>query len=52
MALADAPLDVIGIGSYLSEKCNEAYATVDIIEYDGEAQVKVGRELLLRDSKG
>ena len=48
MALADAPIDVIGTGSYLPEKWNETYATADIVAYDGVERVKVGREFLLR----
>lgn len=48
MALADAPLDIVGTGSYLPDKWSETYATADIVEYDGEARVKVGREFLLR----
>lgn len=48
MALAKAPVDVIGTGSYLPERWSETYATSDVIDYDGEARVKVGREFLLR----
>lgn len=48
MALARAPIDVIGTGSYLPEKWGETYATADIVEYDGVPRVKVGREFLLR----
>jgi nicotinate phosphoribosyltransferase len=48
MALANAPVDVIGTGSYLPDKWSETYATADIIDYDGEPRVKVGREFLLR----
>lgn len=48
MALADAPIDVVGTGSYLPEKWSETYATADIIEYDGVEKVKFGREFLLR----
>jgi nicotinate phosphoribosyltransferase len=48
MALAKAPVDVIGTGSYLPDKWSETYATADIIDYDGEPRVKVGREFLLR----
>ena len=47
MALAKAPVDVIGTGSYLHDKWSETYATADIVDYDGEARVKVGREFLL-----
>ena len=47
MALADAPVDVIGTGSYLPERWSETYATADIVDYDGEARVKIGREFLL-----
>ncbi|NQW12364.1 MAG: nicotinate phosphoribosyltransferase [Alphaproteobacteria bacterium] len=48
MALAKAPVDIIGTGSYLPDKWSETYATADIIDYDGAAGVKVGREFLLR----
>lgn len=48
MALAKAPVDVVGTGSYLPDKWSETYATADIIDYDGEPRVKVGREFLLR----
>ncbi|HTV46403.1 MAG TPA: nicotinate phosphoribosyltransferase [Stellaceae bacterium] len=48
MALANAPLDVVGTGSYLPELWSETYATADIIAYDGKPMVKAGREFLLR----
>ncbi len=48
MATANAPIDVIGTGSYLPELWSETYATADIIAYDGEPRVKAGREFLLR----
>lgn len=48
MALANAPIDVIGTGSYLPAEWGETYATADIVEYDGQPRVKVGREFLLR----
>jgi len=48
MALAEAPVDVIGTGSYLPANWSETYATADIIDYNGLARVKVGREFLLR----
>ena len=48
MADARAPIDVIGTGSYIPEAWGETYATADIVEYDGNAMVKVGREFLLR----
>jgi nicotinate phosphoribosyltransferase len=48
MAAANAPIDVIGTGSYLPEIWSETYATADIIAYDGEPMVKAGREFLLR----
>ena len=47
-AAAKAPIDVIGTGSYLPQNWPETYATADIVEYDGDARVKVGREFLLR----
>ncbi|HZH26828.1 MAG TPA: nicotinate phosphoribosyltransferase [Azospirillaceae bacterium] len=48
MAEAQAPVDIIGTGSYLPERWSETYATADIIEYDGVPRVKVGREFLFR----
>ncbi|MGE0719505.1 MAG: nicotinate phosphoribosyltransferase [Alphaproteobacteria bacterium] len=48
MAIAEAPVDVIGTGSYLPETWTETYATADIVAYDGVPSVKVGREFLLR----
>lgn len=51
MALADAPVDVIGTGSYLPDRWSETYATADIVDYGGEARVKVGREFLLRSQQ-
>jgi nicotinate phosphoribosyltransferase len=48
MAEARAPIDVVGTGSFLPELWSETYATTDIVEYDGEPRVKVGREFLLR----
>tara|TARA_Y100001936_G_scaffold248598_1_gene296885 strand:+ start:7527 stop:8708 length:1182 start_codon:yes stop_codon:yes gene_type:complete len=47
-AEAEAPVDVIGTGSYLPTTWSETYATADIIEYNGTARVKLGREFLLR----
>ena len=51
MAEANTPIDVIGTGSYLPESWSETYATADIVEYDGQPRVKVGREFLLRDNR-
>jgi nicotinate phosphoribosyltransferase len=48
MSLAKAPVDMVGTGSYLPEHWAETYATADIVEYDGQPRVKVGREFLLR----
>ena len=48
----DAPIDVVGTGSYLPERWTETYATADIVEYDGVERVKVGREFLLRKREG
>jgi nicotinate phosphoribosyltransferase len=48
MAVSNAPVDVIGTGSYLPENWAETYATADIVAYDGKPLVKVGREFLLR----
>ena len=48
MAIARAPADIIGTGSFLPQSWSETYATSDIIEYDGVPRVKVGREFLHR----
>ena len=48
MADAHAPIDRIGTGSFIPDNWHETYATADIVEYGGEARVKVGREFLLR----
>ena len=51
MAIADAPLDVVGTGSFLPDDWHETYATADIIEYGGRQSVKVGREFLFRKDR-
>lgn len=48
MSEAKVPVDVIGTGSFLPIRWSETYATADIVEYDGQPRVKVGREFLLR----
>ncbi len=48
MADVGAPIDVVGTGSFLPETWAETFATADIVAYDGEADVKVGREFLLQ----
>jgi len=48
MADAKVPVDAIGTGSFIPEAWSETYATADIVEYDGVARIKVGREFLLR----
>jgi nicotinate phosphoribosyltransferase len=48
MAEAKAPIDVVGTGSFIPDIWSETYATADIVAYDGEARVKLGREFLLR----
>jgi nicotinate phosphoribosyltransferase len=48
MADARAPISVIGTGSFIPDAWSETYATADIVEYDGVARVKLGREFLLR----
>jgi nicotinate phosphoribosyltransferase len=46
MGAAKAPLDVVGTGSFLPATLGETYATADIIKYNGEKRVKLGREFL------
>jgi nicotinate phosphoribosyltransferase len=52
MAAAEAPIDVVGTGSYLPDQWAETYATADIVAYDGQPMVKTGREFLLRKREG
>ncbi len=47
MGAANAPLDLVGTGSFLPATLTETYATADIIAYNGVRRVKVGREFLL-----
>lgn len=47
MAAAQAPIDVVGTGSYLPDNWTETYATADIVAYDDKPMVKLGREFLL-----
>ncbi len=47
MAAANAPLNMVGTGSFLPATLTETYATADIIAYNGSPRVKVGREFLL-----
>ncbi len=46
MGAANAPLDMVGTGSFLPATLTETYATADIIRYNGVNRVKVGREFL------
>ncbi|GBQ64668.1 nicotinic acid phosphoribosyltransferase [Ameyamaea chiangmaiensis NBRC 103196] len=48
MADAHAPIDAIGTGSFIPATWTETYATADIVAYNGEPRVKIGREFLLR----
>ena len=47
MADARAPIDIVGTGSFIPDRWNEAYATADIVSYNGVERVKIGREFLL-----
>jgi nicotinate phosphoribosyltransferase len=46
MGAANAPVDMVGTGSFLPATLAETYATADIIMYNGKKLVKVGREFL------
>ena len=48
MGSVNAPIDVVGPGSYLPDDWRETYATADIIDYNGKPKVKMGPEFLLR----
>ena len=49
MAQANAPIDVIGTGSFLPSIWSETYATADIICYNGTFKIKSGREFLIKN---
>lgn len=51
MADVGAPIDVVGTGSQLPENWRETYATADVIAYNGEPLVKVGREFLFNANR-
>ena len=46
MGAARAPVNMVGTGSFLPSTLSETYTTADIITYDNERRVKVGREFL------
>ncbi|EHH69166.1 beta/alpha barrel domain-containing protein [Gluconobacter morbifer] len=48
MCEAHAPIDVIGSGSFIPDRWAETYGTADIVAYDGQPRVKIGREFLLQ----
>src|SRR3546814_542852 len=52
MALAQAPVDIIGTGSFLPQRWTATYATADIVHYGRTASVKVGRDFMLRRREG
>lgn len=43
-----APVTSIGTGSFLPVEIRDTYATMDIVAYDGQSKIKVGREWLLK----
>ena len=47
MGAANVPIDMVGTGSFLPATLTETYATADIVSYDGNSRVKVGREFLI-----
>lgn len=48
MAEAKAPLDAVGTGSYIPKDFHATYATADILKYDNNFSIKVGREYLIK----
>jgi len=47
MAQVNAPITMVGTGSFLPKTLSETYATADIVQYGDTPSVKVGREWLL-----
>jgi len=48
---ARAPVDVIGTGSFIPDPYADTYATADVFLFDGELNVKLGREKLFQGLK-
>ncbi len=49
MAKVNAPIDMIGTGSFLPETLSESFATCDCYEINGAFGVKVGREHIFKN---
>ncbi len=47
----NAPINMVGTGSFLPHNFRETFATADIISYNGEFKVKKGREHLITGFK-
>lgn len=47
MGEVNAPITMVGTGSFLPKSLSETYSTADIYRYDGDVSVKVGREWLI-----
>lgn len=50
-ANARAPLDSVGTGSFIPENLGDTFATADIFMYDGQFNIKLGREKLYHGLK-
>ena len=50
-ANARAPVDVVGTGSFIPENFPDTFATADIFMFDGEFNIKLGREKLFQGLK-
>jgi nicotinate phosphoribosyltransferase len=48
---ARAPVDVIGTGSFIPDAYGDTYATADAFMFDGDFDIKVGRERLFQGLK-
>ncbi len=48
---ARAPVDAIGTGSFIPEAYGDTFATADVFIYDGQFDVKVGREKMFQGLK-
>lgn len=49
LAKVNAPVDIIGTGSILTEDVSSTFATADVISYNGSLLVKSGREYLIKE---
>lgn len=49
LSKTNAPVNTVGTGSIITEGCSNLFATADIISYNDNCSVKIGREYLIKE---